>query len=61
MVIIVGDEYVYDTVCGMVSGICTYLQACPIVYNKYVQAFVCQSHLNKVIFKKHLCPAQSVT
>lgn len=46
-----GDGYVYGIDCGENFTMYGYLQICHIVYIKHVQLFVCQSHLNKGIFK----------
>ena len=35
----------------MVSRVYTYLQTHQVMCVKYMQLFICQSHLNKVIFK----------
>lgn len=43
------NGYIYGIDCVMYSWIYTYLQTHPIVYIKYVQFFVCQSCLNKVV------------
>lgn len=43
------NGYIYGIDCVMYSWMYTYLQTHPVVYIKYVQLFVCQSCLNKVV------------